>query len=361
MRLVALIFFALATVQFVRADPIVRAPAPHVAPKKIAATVESSLASNKRNIRQYAFDGNDNTYFASEKNAGKADYFSVVFDTPVAVSLVSVLTGKSEDGDAKLDKGVLESSSDGKKFEPLAKFVNGEASAKPKGKMIKALRIRPAEDLDHPLVIREILIDSKPSVTTFKYPIEFVVDVTDAPEMKEWAEKAARNCERQYAMICEELMSPGFKPHTLITMSLKSDYNGVAEAGNDRIRGSVKYFKSHPDDLGAMVHETVHCVQLYRSRRNPGWLVEGVADYIRFFKYEPGKIGRMNLDQARYDGSYRVTAAFLNFVTEKYDSSLVKKLNTAMREGKYSEDIWMELTGKTIEQLNQEWRRSFGR
>ncbi len=38
-----------------------------------------------------------------------------------------------------------------------------------------------------------------------------------------------------------------------------------------------------------MVHETVHCVQRYRGRGNPGWLVEGVADYVRFFKYEPKK------------------------------------------------------------------------
>ena len=36
-----------------------------------------------------------------------------------------------------------------------------------------------------------------------------------------------------------------------------------------------------------MVHETVHCVQQYRTRNNAHWLVEGIADYIRFFKYEP--------------------------------------------------------------------------
>ena len=45
------------------------------------------------------------------------------------------------------------------------------------------------------------------------------------------------------------------------------------------ITGSVKYFRAHPDDFGAMVHETVHCVQSYGDRSNPGWLVEGIADY----------------------------------------------------------------------------------
>src|SRR5436305_3991992 len=119
-------------------------------------------------------------------------------------------------------------------------------------------------------------------------------------------------------------------------MALKNNYTGVAQAAGNRITGSVKFFKAHPDDIGAMVHETVHCVQLYRGRGNPGWLVEGVADYIRFFKYEGGKIGiRLTPERAKFDASYRITAAFLAFVTEKYDPQLVRKLNAAMREGRY--------------------------
>ena len=56
-------------------------------------------------------------------------------------------------------------------------------------------------------------------MAVFRYPVEFLVDVSDAPEMKEWAEKAARVCERQYAMINEELKSDGFRPPTLVRMS----------------------------------------------------------------------------------------------------------------------------------------------
>jgi len=59
----------------------------------------------------------------------------------------------------------------------------------------------------------------------------------------------------------------------------------VAATAGDRITGSVQFFKAHPDDLGAMIHETVHVVQHYQRRRNnPSWLVEGVADYVRFFE-----------------------------------------------------------------------------
>ena len=123
---------------------------------------------------------------------------------------------------------------------------------------------------------------------------------------------------------------------------MKNDYKGVAAAGGGRITGSVKYFKAHPDDVGAMIHETAHVVQRYRGRNNPGWLVEGVADYVRFFKFEPGKIGPINPDQARYNSSYRVTAAFLAYLTEKYDKEIVLKLNKAMREGRYKEALFKD-------------------
>ena len=66
---------------------------------------------------------------------------------------------------------------------------------------------------------------------------------------------------------------------------------------------------------------------------NPGWLVEGIADYIRWFKYEPKPTGTRprNPDKANYTDSYRITAGFLNFVVQKHDKEVVAKLNAAMR------------------------------
>jgi hypothetical protein len=322
----------------------------------VTAVVESSLASASENIRQLAFDGDAATFFASEKNPGGEDHFTLRFDESVAVKSITVTTGRPTGEDA-LAAGTLEASVDGKQFDELAKFAGGAASAKPKEQKIQAIRIRPAADSDKPLVIREVTVESDPPVATFKYPVEFIVDVADAPEMKEWIDKAAAICVRAYPMINEELKDDGYKPPRVVKMALKEDYRGVAAAGGGRITGSVKFFKDHPDDFGAMVHETVHIVQRYGRRRgNPSWLVEGVADYIRFFKYEPGKIGRLNIERARYDRSYRVTAAFLAFVTDKYDKELVRKLNKAMRAGEYKEDMFKELTGKTVQELDEEWR-----
>jgi len=103
---------------------------------------------------------------------------------------------------------------------------------------------------------------------------------------------------------------------------------------------------------------------------NTGWLTEGIPDYIRWFIYEPQSHGadavymqgrfasgerRGQPFEPKYTDSYRISANFLNYVVNKYDRHLVTKLNDALRQGKYYDDIWADNTGKTVEELNQEW------
>ncbi len=320
----------------------------------VAATIETTLASARPQIRQFAFDGDPSTFFASEQKPNGMDHFTFVFDKPVKVKSIAVVTGRP-DGSDSLDHGKLLVSANGKAFHERAEFAQGKSQAKLKDESIIAVRIQPEAKSDHHLAIREVTIESDPPVAVYKYPVEFVIDVADEPKMKDWAENVARICTRAYPMINEELKSDGFKPPSVVTLTMKAGYRGVAFASGARITGSVKYFEEHPGDVGAMVHETTHVVQHYNSRGNPGWLVEGVSDYVRFFKFEPGKIGRINAARAHYNGSYRVTAAFLDFVTRKYDKQLVLKLNKAMREGQYKKEIFQELTGKSLEELDAEW------
>jgi hypothetical protein len=324
-----------------------------------AAAIETTMATHDRQIRQFAFDGDEATFFASEKGPSAEDHFTLVLDKPVSVKSVEAKTGRS-DGSGKLAGGALEVSRDGKVFRTLGGFADGHARGGPVEEPVRAIRIKPGESTT-PIAIRELSIVSDPPVSVFKYPVEFVLDVKDAPEMQPWAEKVARTCERAYPMINEELASDGFKPARLIRLRLSKSYDGVAEASNSRIQGSVEYFRRHPDDIGAMVHETVHVVQAYRRGHNPGWLVEGISDYIRFFKFEPGKLGRINAETAHYDRSYRVSAAFLAYLVEKYDKDLVRKLNAMMREGRYEDNEFQRLTGKTLGQLDDEWRATLGR
>ncbi|HEY3964170.1 MAG TPA: PQQ-binding-like beta-propeller repeat protein [Planctomycetaceae bacterium] len=323
----------------------------------ITAEIDTTLATGNRQIRQFAFDGDDATWFGTSTNPRSTDHFTLVFEKPVVAGLVSVVTGRADDTD-RLESGRLEISADGKTFKQLLQFSDGQARGDAGGARIKAIRIQPAVDHEHPLAIREIKIACEPAVAVFKYPVEFEVDVKDAPEMQSWADNVARICERAYPMINEELKSEGFKPSHFVTMTLSSRYRGVAQASGNRITGSVKFFTDHPDDVGAMVHETAHVVQQYRGRGNPGWLVEGVADYVRFFKFEPGNLGRIDAERAHYNNSYRVTAAFLAYVAGRYDKELVLKLNRLMRDGKYQNEVFTELTGKNLDDLDQEWRET---
>jgi hypothetical protein len=323
----------------------------------VGPTIETSLSTSDRQIRQFAFDGDASTFFASSEKPRSSDHFTLILDRAYTLGSVAVTTGKPDETD-RLDEGRLEVSSDGQSFEEVARFSAGSARVEAVGRPIRAIRVKPTADLDHPLVIREISIGSAEPVPFYRYPVEFIVDVGEAPEMKEWAEKASRLCEQWYPKICEAFRTEGDRPATQVTMVITPGYKGVAMAGRGRITGSSRYFKDHPDDLGAMIHETVHIVQHYRGRGNPSWLVEGVADYYRFFVFEPGKAGPVNPARAHFDSSYRTTATFLAYLTEKYDKEIAYKLHRLMREGQYKEAAFQEFTGKPVRELDEEWLAS---
>ena len=105
--------------------------------------------------------------------------------------------------------------------------------------------------------------------------------------------------------------------------------------------------------IGSVIHELVHVVQQYKTRGNPGWMVEGVADYFRWFHYEPvahrPRLTARRAARARYSDSYQTTAGFLDYIARNHDHEFVVKMNAAMRQGRYSPDLWMEYTGMSVQ------------
>jgi len=102
-----------------------------------------------------------------------------------------------------------------------------------------------------------------------------------------------------------------------------------------------------------VVHEMTHIVQSYRRvrRAGAGWLVEGIADYIRFFHYEPKTKVRVNRRRASYRDGYRTCAKFLAWIEETHDKNIVRKLNAALRQGTYRDDLFKTYTSKTLDEL----------
>ncbi len=198
----------------------------------------------------------------------------------------------------------------------------------------------------------------------------YTVDATQAPDLTDWVhEKMMPMVKEWYPKLVAMLPSEGFTARDDVVLEFRSGINVPAYAGGNRVTLNVEWFRREleREALGCVVHELVHIVQDYghgrrnnpNATRNPGWIVEGIPDYIRWFLYEPevrgAEITARNIGNARYDASYRISANFLNWVVNERYPELIPELNAAAREGRYSEDLWVEWTGKSVSELGDAW------
>ncbi len=191
----------------------------------------------------------------------------------------------------------------------------------------------------------------------------YTLDVSQAPDLKDWAETTLRpEIDKWYPIIRECLASDGFTAPKQFNVIIKP-MRGVAATGGTEVNVSEQWIHlqlKRPEwneAVGSVIHELVHVVQQYHTRGNPGWLVEGVADYLRWFHFEPlaHRPTLRNPARAKYTDSYKTTAGFLEFVVKNHDHEMAVKLNAAMRQGLYSPEVWKESTGLTIQQLWSEY------
>lgn len=205
---------------------------------------------------------------------------------------------------------------------------------------------------------------------------QYVVDVTAAPAMSSWTKTDLKPVIQEwYPKIVELLPSDNFSPPNKVVFRYQpnSKMNGIpayAQSATITLNSEWMYRERNREAKGAVVHEMVHVVQSYQSNRDrrarrrstPGWIVEGIPDYIRWYLYEPQSQGAMLSkavrSQSKHDASYRVSANFIDWVIRSHDQdgSLLRKLNSVARTGEYTSDIWQKLTGKTESELADSWR-----
>ena len=206
------------------------------------------------------------------------------------------------------------------------------------------------------------------------------IDTSATPELTDWADhKLAPILALWYPKIVALLPSAGFTapPDYSITVQ-KMD--GVAYTSGTNVFVSEQWIRDqmNGEAIGSIVHESVHVIQQYHGS-GPSWLIEGMADYVRWFKFEPQshgadivwmrQLGPRPGDACsivipctdghfspRYDASYRISANFLNWVSVKYDSHIVTELNAELRQRKYAHDFWKRHTKKTVQELGNEWK-----
>lgn len=185
-----------------------------------------------------------------------------------------------------------------------------------------------------------------------KFRVKF--DTTDAPEHEAWAQKAEPLGNEWFGRIVNLIGSPEHPAGEVVcTIAISSKYEGVAYAAGGKITISSKWVKDHPEDSrGVVVHELTHIVQGYPGG-SEHWITEGISDYVRnaIFEARPLSWFPKPAKPQGYRDAYKVAAGFLLWLEAGPAPGIVRKLNSALRAGKYSPDIFKTATGKSLDDL----------
>ena len=197
----------------------------------------------------------------------------------------------------------------------------------------------------------------------------FSVDARAAPDLADWALGPLKKVMTEWYPKCvRDLASEGHRPILEVSVRIKDglgDIPALTRMNVIELNSDWARRERDREALGCVVHELAHVAQDYASvddpkwKPLPGWLVEGMADYLRWFIYEPQSRGAElttpSLNRVRHDDGYRVTANFLDWVVRTRDPPIIHQLNAAAREGRYDDARWVEWTGHSLEDLNRAW------
>jgi hypothetical protein len=160
--------------------------------------------------------------------------------------------------------------------------------------------------------------------------------------------------------LCEILYRSPDEPRTpdSITLHVYS-FDGVANAGGENINLSTRHLANYDgaalleEITGVLVHEATH---LYQYNDGPGGLIEGIADYVRI---EAGhhSLNRRN-PGGNWDDGYTTTGFFISWLDDHYPD-FGYRLNLALSRDDneaWSEQVFEELTGKSVDTLWQEYQ-----
>ncbi|MBI2302546.1 MAG: hypothetical protein HYU66_26880, partial [Armatimonadetes bacterium] len=195
-----------------------------------------------------------------------------------------------------------------------------------------------------------------PALPAFQYPFEVRLDCSEAPDLAAWAAQIPDLLERWWPVMAEMLQSEGFRAPRSVNLALKK-MPGIAYT-SDGIYCSDKWLRDHPDDLGCLIHELVHWQQRYNG--GEFWVTEGIADWFRYFIFEPekGRFHHLNADKVDYRHGYGEAGAFLDWIERTKGGEFIRRLNESMRRRRYNDGVFKELAGDDLPTLWQGFRDS---
>ena len=189
------------------------------------------------------------------------------------------------------------------------------------------------------------------------------VDTRDAVDLVDFHATLPGVLREHYPKIVDIVGVEGAALPDKIRFSFRPGIKVPAYAGRGIVM-SADWFRKRPGDLGCAIHELAHIVQRYPNfQGKPGWLVEGIADYVRHkVGLDDGwRIPQKYRESFRYTSGYGVTAAFLVFVETHHDRDLVATMNRALKAKSYTPELWQTCTGKPLDELWQDFATRYGK
>lgn len=186
-----------------------------------------------------------------------------------------------------------------------------------------------------------------------------VLDASAMPESRAWGEIAKQIVVDWYPTVTSLLATEKLDAPKQIRVVILKEMNVPASTSGAVISVNGKWIAEHPDDFGMVVHELVHVVQGYPDGAGGnGWLVEGIADYVRWWRYEPEQPRHAYAAGQSYRDGYRTTAAFLAWAMRTHDMRLVVELDRALRLGQDPARVFERVTGRTLDKAWDEYARA---
>jgi hypothetical protein len=181
------------------------------------------------------------------------------------------------------------------------------------------------------------------------------LNVSQVPQLENWGFRAKELITLWSPRIVRILDIEDCHPHNIDLTIQKSD-DGIAFADSNAITVSSHWVEKYPEDIGLIVHEAVHVVQLY-PEFEPGWVTEGIADYIRWHLYEKKLLEWFPIgeDEKGCEAAYRTTGGFFLWITIHKNADFIKILNTSMKNGEYEDSIFLQNTGNDLDALWHEY------
>ena len=189
-------------------------------------------------------------------------------------------------------------------------------------------------------------------------------EVLQQEGIHEWAGKASRLVTEYYPKFDKLLEADGTPPQEITLIFRKKEgitfSNGTSLSTGPFIVIPADEIKRTPEVFGKVMHELARIIQGYSRRTEPVWITEGIADYIRYAHYEPDvPLPPIDTDSVSYTDSSKTAAGFFIWVEKNYDKEFVKKLNVAMRNRTYSDALFEEYTGKSLDALWKAYIETF--